>query len=121
MQIKSLQKMNANQVICGECGNLCDFSCDKCPACGAPLFGNEPQNSTEPNNKADENGEREQPKENAKTNAQKHAEFSDSNDSKTAQLSERQIKKLLSLVCIGIILVLMILAMLVGIMSKPMP
>ena len=47
MQVKSQQKMNANQVICGECGNLCDFSCDKCPACGAPLFGDEPHEQDE--------------------------------------------------------------------------
>ena len=44
MQNITMQKNDIRQVICEKCGNLCDFECDKCPACGASLFGHEPPN-----------------------------------------------------------------------------
>ena len=44
MQAQSQQKLKAGQVICEKCGELCDFKYDRCPACGASLFGNEDEN-----------------------------------------------------------------------------
>ena len=43
MQTETKQELNAGQVICERCGEFCKFDCDKCPACGAPLFDNDLQ------------------------------------------------------------------------------
>ena len=106
-----MQKNNIRQVICGQCGNWCDFECDKCPACGASLFGDEPTKDTKPNEE-DKNDDQNQPKENANTNEQKPAELLDSNDSKTAQLSDSHERQngdiLLWIILIAIVVILLI-------------
>ena len=111
MQAETKQKMDASQVICEKCGELCDFKYDKCPVCGASLFGNEPQYGTKPDNNADKKDEHEQPKEDAKANEQKETDFSDSNNSKTS--SETQAQDHFLAVILIILLALVLMAMIV--------
>ena len=44
MQAEAKQKPNANQVICEKCGKWTDFANDRCPLCGASLFGGQTDN-----------------------------------------------------------------------------
>lgn len=51
MAASTMQKPNANQVICEKCGKWTDYDQDKCTFCGAPLFGDELANDTKTNEK----------------------------------------------------------------------
>ena len=51
MQAESKQKMDASLVICGQCGKWTDYAKNRCPFCGASLFGNETENELDENGK----------------------------------------------------------------------
>ena len=53
MPASTMPKPSVNQVVCGQCGKWTDFANDRCPFCGASLFGDEPEYGDEPGNEED--------------------------------------------------------------------